>query len=40
MTSTITDLMTADALWNMPDDDHRYDLIRGRLLGMPAAGGQ
>lgn len=40
MTSTITKPTTADELWAMPDDDHRYDLIKGRPYRMPPTGGE
>ena len=38
--ATTTHLVTADELWAMPDDGHRYDLIRGRLYRMSPAGGE
>lgn len=38
--ATTTELVTADELFAMPEDGHRYDLIRGRLYRMPAAGGR
>lgn len=40
MAITSTELMTADALWSTPDDDHRDDLIRGRLYRTPPASGE
>jgi Uma2 family endonuclease len=33
-----TKLMTAQDLLQLPDDNHRYDLIRGELQRMPPAG--
>jgi Uma2 family endonuclease len=36
--STIVPLMTADQLGDLPDDGHRYDLLRGELLKMSPAG--
>jgi len=38
--ATTTRLVTADDLFAMPDDDHRYDLVRGRLYRMSPAGGE
>jgi Uma2 family endonuclease len=35
-----TKLMTAEELERLPDDEHRYDLIRGELLRMAPAGGE
>src|SRR5579884_1684091 len=32
-------LITADDLFYMPDHDHRYELIEGRLVKMPPTGG-
>lgn len=32
-----TKLMTAEDLWQLDDDEHRYDLIRGELIRMPPA---
>ena len=32
--------MTADALYSMPDDGYRYDLIKGELKWMSSAGGK
>jgi Uma2 family endonuclease len=32
--------MTADELFMMPDDDHRYDLIKGELRRMSPAGSE
>jgi Uma2 family endonuclease len=32
--------MTADALYSMPDDGYRYDLIKGELRRMSPAGGK
>lgn len=34
-----TKLMTAEDLWLMDDDEHRYDLVRGELIKMAPAGG-
>jgi Uma2 family endonuclease len=34
------ELMTAENLATLPDDDHRYDLIRGELLRVGPAGGE
>jgi Uma2 family endonuclease len=36
--STIKTLVTADELLHMPDDGHRYELIRGELVRMAPAG--
>ena len=33
-----TQLMTADQLLALPDDGHRYELVRGELRKMPPAG--
>jgi len=33
-------LMTADELFNLPDDGMRYELIRGELRTMPPGGGE
>src|ERR1043165_8526438 len=35
---TVTTLMTADELLRMPDDGYRYELVRGELRKMTAAG--
>jgi len=35
MSTTITHLMTAEELSNMPDDGNRHELIKGELLTMP-----
>lgn len=35
-----TTLMTAEELARLPDDGHRYDLIRGELICMAPAGGE
>lgn len=32
--------LTADDLFNLPDDDHRYELVEGELLRMAPAGGE
>jgi Uma2 family endonuclease len=31
-------LMTADDLWQLPDDDHKYELVAGELIRMPPSG--
>jgi Uma2 family endonuclease len=31
-------LMTADDLWQLPDDGHRYALVAGELIQMPPSG--
>lgn len=36
--STTTHLMTAEQLFNLPDDSHRHELIKGELLTMSPAG--
>src|SRR5436190_23291136 len=36
----ITHPITADALYSMPDDGYRYDLIKGELKRMSPAGGK
>jgi len=36
--STTTHLMTAEELFNLPDDSHRHELIKGELLTMSPAG--
>lgn len=36
--STILPLMTAEQLSELPDDGHRYDLLRGELIKMSPAG--
>ena len=33
-----TKLVSAEDVWRMPDDGHRYDLIRGELIRMAPAG--
>ena len=38
--STITQLMTAKELFMMPDDDFRYDLVKGELRKMSPAGSE
>lgn len=39
MSATLT-LMTAEELWQMPDDGYRYELIKGELRRMPPTGGE
>ncbi len=36
--STATILMTADDLWNLPNDGSLHELVKGELLTMPPAG--
>jgi Uma2 family endonuclease len=36
--STTSRQFTAEDLWRMPDDGHRYELVRGELRQMPPAG--
>jgi len=36
--SIATTLMTADDLWNLPNDGNLHELVRGELLTMPPAG--
>lgn len=36
--STRTHLITAEELFNLPDDSHRHELIKGELLTMSPAG--
>ena len=36
---TATKLITAEQLWQLPDDDHQYDLIDGVLYRMAPPGG-
>jgi len=31
-------LMTADELWQLPNDDHRYELVAGELIQMSPSG--
>jgi Uma2 family endonuclease len=38
--STTKTLMTADELLHMPDDGHRYELIKGELLRIAPAGSE
>ena len=38
MSTTETKLITADELFEMPDDSSRYELVRGELKGMSPAG--
>ncbi|HMF57261.1 MAG TPA: Uma2 family endonuclease [Pyrinomonadaceae bacterium] len=38
--STTTQLMTAEELFVMPDDDFRYDLVKGELKRMSPAGSE
>ena len=40
MTTTQTQLMTADDLWRMPDDGLRHELVRGELTMMAPAGSE
>ncbi|MGH2460727.1 MAG: Uma2 family endonuclease [Chloroflexota bacterium] len=35
-----TRLMSADELFKLPDDDHRYELVEGELRRMSPAGGE
>lgn len=35
MASTQPKLMTAEDLWSMPDDGHRYEVVRGELVCLP-----
>lgn len=34
-TATATELLTADDLYRLPDDDNRHELVRGKLITMP-----
>jgi Uma2 family endonuclease len=36
--SSVTQLMTADDLWRLPQDGQRHELVRGELRTMPPAG--
>jgi Uma2 family endonuclease len=36
--SSVTQLMTADDLWRLPQDGLRHELVRGELRTMPPAG--
>jgi Uma2 family endonuclease len=36
--ATVTILLTADDLWNLPSDGKRHELVKGELLTMPPAG--
>ncbi len=38
MTATTTPLMTAEDLFNMPDDGYRYELVDGLLIRMSRTG--
>ena len=38
--STVTRPITAEELWEMPDDGFRYELVRGELRRMVPAGGE
>lgn len=40
MSATITKPMTADELLAMPDDDWRYELVKGELIRMAPAGSE
>jgi Uma2 family endonuclease len=40
MSATLTKPMTADDLLAMPDDDYRYELVKGELRKMPPAGSE
>jgi Uma2 family endonuclease len=33
-------LLTAEDLWNMPEDGNHYELVRGELISMPTAGAE
>src|SRR5687767_6728007 len=35
MSTTTTHLMTAEELFNLPDDGNRHELVKGELLTMP-----
>src|SRR5438445_6685965 len=37
-TATQKVLMTADDLWRLPDDGHRYELVAGELITMAPSG--
>ncbi len=37
-TATHKALMTADELWQLPDDSHKYELVAGELIQMPPSG--
>ena len=34
-TAIATELLTADDLYRLPDDDNRHELVRGKLITMP-----
>lgn len=36
--SSVTQLLTADDLWDLPPDGQRHELVRGELRTMPPAG--
>src|SRR5215470_7172623 len=38
--TTTTSLMTAEELFQLPDDGCRYELVEGGLIRMPPAGGE
>jgi len=38
--TTTASLMTAEELFQLPDDDYRYELVEGGLLHMPPSGGE
>ena len=40
MATARTALMTAEDLYDLPDDAHRYELVRGELRRMPPIGGE
>ena len=40
MATTEPRLMTAEDLWNLPNDGMRHELVRGVLRSMPPAGGE
>jgi Uma2 family endonuclease len=38
--TSMTPLMTAEDLFQLPDDDYKYELVEGGLIRMPPSGGE
>lgn len=39
-THTTAPLMTAEELFQLPDDDYKYELVEGEVIRMPPSGGE
>ena len=40
MASSAPNLLTVEDLYELPDDDNHYELVRGHLVSQPPAGGR